>query len=180
MKALNRRLWFLLVHWLIEMGFEKPVLLKKSTVGLFVFLFSKLSDRNVVALQMEIWQPFLRPGKWDPLGGYESEGEVAQSCLTLCDPMDGNLPGSTVHGIFQARILEWAAVSFSRGSSQPRDRTWISCIADRCFTFWATREACVCCWTLLKFSHEINNTLTFCLYRFSVWLAYSLSHYLLL
>ena len=71
----------------------------------------------------------------------ESESEVAQSCPTLCDPMDGSLPGSTVHGIFQARILEWAAISFSRGSSQPRDHTWVSCIADRCFTIWAIREA---------------------------------------
>ena len=51
----------------------------------------------------------------------ESESEVAQSCLTLCDPMDGSLPGSAVHGILQARILEWAAISFSRGSSQTRD-----------------------------------------------------------
>ena len=53
--------------------------------------------------------------------------------------MDGNLPGSEVHGIFQARILEWAAISFSRGSSQPRDRTPVSCIADGRFTVWATR-----------------------------------------
>ena len=45
---------------------------------------------------------------------YESESEVAQLCLTLCDPMDGSLPGSATHGIFQARILEWAAISFSR------------------------------------------------------------------
>ena len=66
---------------------------------------------------------------------------VAQSCLTLCVPMDSSLPGSAAHGIFQARILEWAAISFSRGSSQPRDRTRVSCIADRCFTIWATREA---------------------------------------
>ena len=48
---------------------------------------------------------------------------VSQSCLTLCDPMDGSPPGSSVHGILQARILEWIAISFSRGSSQPRDRT---------------------------------------------------------
>ena len=67
--------------------------------------------------------------------------EVAQSCPTLCNPMDCSLPGSMVHGIFQARILEWAAISFSRGSSQPRDQTWVSCIADRRFTIWATREA---------------------------------------
>ena len=67
-------------------------------------------------------------------GTFESKSEVAQSCLTLCDPMDGNLPDSAVHGIFQARILEWAAISFSRGSSQPRDQTQVSCIADRRFT----------------------------------------------
>ena len=71
----------------------------------------------------------------------ESEREVVQSCLTLCDPMDCNLPGFSVHGIFQARILEWVAISFSRGSSWPRDRTQVSCIAGRCFTLWATREA---------------------------------------
>ena len=65
----------------------------------------------------------------------ESESEVAQSCPTLCDPMDGNLPGSMVHGIFQARILEWAAISFSRGSSQPRDQNRVSCIVDRCFKY---------------------------------------------
>ena len=67
--------------------------------------------------------------------------EVTQLCPTLCDPMDSSLPGSSVHGIFQARILEWAAISFSRGSSEPRDRTQVSCIADRHFTVWVTREA---------------------------------------
>ena len=45
--------------------------------------------------------------------------EVAQSCLTLCDPMDCSLQGSSVHGTFQARVLEWVAISFSRGSSHP-------------------------------------------------------------
>ena len=52
-----------------------------------------------------------------------------QSCLTLCGPMDCSLPGSSVHGILQARMLEWVAVSFSRGLSRPRNRTWVSCIA---------------------------------------------------
>ena len=66
--------------------------------------------------------------------------EVAQLCLTLCDPMDCSLPGSSVHGIFQAIVLEWTAISFSRGSSRPRDRIRVSCIVDRCFTIWATRE----------------------------------------
>ena len=67
------------------------------------------------------------------------EREVAQSCPTLCDPMDCSPPGSSVHGILQARILEWVAISFSRGSSQPRDWTRVSCIAGRHFILWATR-----------------------------------------
>ena len=62
--------------------------------------------------------------------------KVAQWCPTLCNPMD-----YIVHGILQARILEWAAFPFSRGSSQPRDQTQVSCIAGRFFTSWATREA---------------------------------------
>ena len=66
---------------------------------------------------------------------------VPQSCLTLCDPIDCSLQGSSVHGIFQARVLDWVVTSFSRGSSRPRDRTWASHIAGRCFTIWATREA---------------------------------------
>ena len=60
--------------------------------------------------------------------------EVAQSCLTLCNPVDCSLPCSSVHGIFQARVLEWVAISFSRGSSQTRDQTWVSCIVGRHFT----------------------------------------------
>ena len=51
---------------------------------------------------------------------------VTQSCTTFCDPMDCSLPGFTIHGILQARILEWVAIPFSRGSSQPRDQTWVS------------------------------------------------------
>ena len=67
--------------------------------------------------------------------------EIAQSCPTLGDPVDCSLPGSSIHGIFQARVLEWVAISFSRGSSRAQNGTWVSCIADRCFTLWATREA---------------------------------------
>ena len=63
------------------------------------------------------------------------------SHVRLCDPMDCSPPGSTVHGISQARKLEWVAISSSRGSSQPRDWTGVSCIAGRFFTSWATREA---------------------------------------
>ena len=57
------------------------------------------------------------------------------------DPMDYSPPGSSVHGILQARILEWVAIFFSTGSSQPRTQTRVSCIADIFFTDWATREA---------------------------------------
>ena len=57
------------------------------------------------------------------------------------DPMDGSLPGFSVRGILQLRILEWVAISFSRGSSWLRDQTWVSRIAGRFFTTWATREA---------------------------------------
>ena len=56
---------------------------------------------------------------------------VAQSCLTLCDPVDCSPPGSSVRGILQARILEWVVIPFSRRSSQPRDQTWVSCTAGR-------------------------------------------------
>ena len=65
-----------------------------------------------------------------------SEVKVAQSCLTLCDSMD-----YTVHGVLQARILEWVAFPFSGGSSQPRDRTGVSCIAGGFFTNWVIRES---------------------------------------
>ena len=64
----------------------------------------------------------------------QHEHEVAQSCPTLYYPMDYSLPGSSVHGIFQAIVLEWIAISFSRGSSQPRDQTQVSNIIDRRFT----------------------------------------------
>ena len=64
---------------------------------------------------------------------HESESEVAQSCPTLWDPMDRSLPGSSFHVILQARILEWVAISFPKGSPRLRDQTWVSRIAGRCF-----------------------------------------------
>ena len=76
-----------------------------------------------------------------------TKSEVTQSCLTLCDPMDCSLPGSSIHGIFQVSVLEWVAISFSKGSSQPRDLTQVSCIANRCFTIWATSS--------VQFSHSV-------------------------
>ena len=61
------------------------------------------------------------------------------SVVSLCHPMDCSPPGSYIHGIFQTGILEWVAISFSRGSSGPRDQTQVSHIAGRLFTIWATR-----------------------------------------
>ena len=99
-------------------------------------------------------QPTRLPRPWDSPGKnirvgchfllqcmkVKSESEIVQSCPPLSDPMDCNPLGSSIHGIFQARVLEWVAISFSRGSSQPRDGTQVSCIAGRFFTS-VTREA---------------------------------------
>ena len=81
-----------------------------------------------------------KPDRLQSMGSQKSESEFVQSCPTLCDRMDCSLPHSSVHGIFQARVLEWVAISFSRGSSRPRDQTQDSHIVGRHFTIWATRE----------------------------------------
>ena len=96
----------------------------------------------------ETWvlNPVLLPlSQWDMELGLMSVSpfpvvrvKVAQLCLTLCDPMDCSPPGSSVHGILQARILEWVAIPFSRGSYQPRNPTRVSCFAGGFFTSWAT------------------------------------------
>ena len=83
---------------------------------------------------------------------------VAQSCPTLCDPIDCSTTGSSVHGILQARILEWAAMPFSRGSSQPRDQTQGSCLAGRFFTIWVSREAIYYMYIICVYqAHSIYN-----------------------
>ena len=79
---------------------------------------------------------------------------VTQLCPTLCDPMDCSPPGSSVHGVLQARILEWVAISFSRGSSWPRDWTWVSRIAGRFFNHLSHQEAPI---TSLRGSNKINS-----------------------
>ena len=79
---------------------------------------------------------------------------VTQSCPTLCDPMDCSLPGSSIYGILQARILEWAATLSSRGSSQPREYTQISRIAGGFFTIWGTREATWSTWKVIIFAEK--------------------------
>ena len=79
---------------------------------------------------------------------------VAQLCPTHCDPRDCSPPSSFVHGILQARILEWIAVPFSRGSSQPWDRTHISCMAGRFFI------------TSITHSFTMNIIIFYCMYCF--------------
>ena len=82
--------------------------------------------------------------------------------------MDYNSSGSPVHGILQERIWEWVAIPFSRGSSQLRDWTWVSCIAGKFFTNWANREACIdskiphILWATQEFKNSINGTMTCC------------------
>ena len=77
------------------------------------------------------------------------------SCQPLCDPMDCSLPGSSLHGILQARVLEWVAISFSTGSSQPRDQTRVSCIPGRRFNLWATSRSLLIIFFILLFSHSV-------------------------
>ena len=82
--------------------------------------------------------------------------------------MDCSLSGSSVHGIFQARVLEWIAISFSRGSSQPRNWTQVSCIAGRCFTVWATKEVSYnCSEKIFAKTGNIFNSILTCLLDFS-------------
>ena len=68
---------------------------------------------------------------------------VSRSVVTLCDPLDCSLPGASVHGILQARILKWVAVLSSRGSFQPRDGTCVSCIGRQILYHWATLEVII-------------------------------------
>ena len=89
---------------------------------------------------------------------------VAQSCLIICNPIDCRLPGSSVPGIFQAKIVEWVAIPFSRGSSRPRDWTWVSRIAGRSFTVWVTRRISfveamheLCSWQHRHFMSLLNS-----------------------
>ena len=95
------------------------------------------------------------------------ESEVTQSCPTLCDPMDCNLSGSSIHGIFQARVLAWIAISFSRGSSWPRNRTRVSRIAGGFFTVWATWEVDI--WSNGCDSWTIKNSEHQRIYAFKLW-----------
>ena len=90
----------------------------------WVFLLKKSSQKKMGSAQ-----------GWDL-----TERNVTQSCPTLFDSMDCSLPGSSVHGTFQAIVLEWIAISFSSRSSRPRNWTWVFRIVDRRFTVWAIKS----------------------------------------
>ena len=119
-----------------------------------------------------LFSPSLRPASYEgvesgrglqfgQLGSKWSESDVAQSCPTLCNPMDCSIAGSSFHGILQARVLEWVAISFSRGSSWPRDLTHISCISRQILYHWATMEAPIVCIKKWKIMRTILTILTY-------------------
>ena len=110
----------------------------------------KLKLRRVVQIH-NTWQ---YPGPSQSTGKLYLWVLVTQLCPTVCDPMDCFPPGSFIHGILQARILEWAAIPFSEGSSWPRDWTRVSCLAGKFFTIWAITEAC---WYLLRLYSPSTN-----------------------
>ena len=108
--------------------------------GKFRSLYAYLSWYSILIFSVPGSSPSTHLLNWSELLQFIrlKWSEVAQSSPTLCDPMDCSLRGSSVHGIFQARVLEWVAISFSKGSSRSRDRTRVSRIAGRRFTIWAT------------------------------------------
>ena len=90
-------------------------------------------------------------------------------CPTLYDPVDCSSPGSSVHGISQTRILEWVAISFSRGSSWPRDWICISCIGRQILYHWATREVWVFLLSLLLCSLIFLGAVIFFFFHLGKW-----------
>ena len=135
-------LTFHISHLLVSSCIQRNFL--RSILQFTIALFKELSIFYLIQTLSEV--------KWS---------EVTQSCLTLCDPVDCSLRGSLIHGILQAGILEWIAISFSRGSSWPRDRTWVSHVTGRCFTIWATRVIVLLKWinTSIGFKLSVLNKL---------------------
>ena len=100
---------------------------KNTGVGCQLLPPKKVSVKEINPLCIDIWfaDIFSHPF---PFVNYFLCAKLLQSCPNLCDPMDCSPSGSSVHGILQASILEWVATSFSRGSSQPRGRNWVSAL----------------------------------------------------
>ena len=144
-----------LVGWEERGAFHNFIMKSQSLIGfsscfgILTYFSSALFSFSFVSSLGEVW-------KW------KSESEVTQSCLTLCNPMDCSLPRSSVHGVFQARVLEWVAISFSRGSSWPRDRTRVSHIIGRHCTIWANWEVCRWDKKALKGLEEESPSSNFC------------------
>ena len=127
-----------------ETSTEKKLLLLWSLNGLLLYsgqcrcfmpitLFNHHNSLWIKTIRRKEQVPGL-PGRWCVCVC------LSPSCVWLCLPMDCQPPGSSVHGILQAKILEWGAIAFSRRSSQPRGQTSVSCTADRFFTIWVNRE----------------------------------------
>ena len=100
---------------------------------------------------------------------------VSQSCPVLCDPVNCSL-GFSVHGIFQASILEWVAIPFSRGSFWPRDWIWVSCAAGRFFIFWVTREAYIYPYIYIYMCIYICIYMYVCIYIYAYTYVYIYTH----
>ena len=121
-------------------GWQWPRRARPSAGGLLLWKWGAHTiggpQWSQVSLAVQAWLPLFWPRYSDSTCSHFHEGLVnaflcvdAQSCPTLCNPMDCSPPGSSVHGILQARILEWSAISFSRRSSPPRDQTSVTCMS---------------------------------------------------
>ena len=122
-----------LLHDLVVKGWVQVQLwLFQETLLLFLFFFSLSLAHQSFSLKV-ILVPLPRPS--------DMCVQVTQSYPTLCNPLDYSPPGSSIHGILQARILEWVAIFFSRGASWPKDWAPISCFGSWILNHWVTREA---------------------------------------
>ena len=143
----------------------------KANEIIFLHFCNKKEERIYIVIFFTVFNSHKLFDKYCVLRAVRS----LQLCLTLCDPMDCSLPGSFVHGISKARILEWVAIFYSKGSSRPRDQTHVSCVSCGFFTtefmIWSTKSTllksnqlskgniflffvCVCNKVLLKYKRD--------------------------
>ena len=151
---------WIVAKYLIYLGLSKSCSVVSDSVTPWTIKFMDSPGQNIGVSRLSVLQGIFPTQVFHIAGRFftswatesESESEFTQSCPTLCNLMDCSLSGSSVLGIFQARVLERFAISFCRESSQPRNRTLVSRIAGRCFTVWATREAQILDWVAYPFS----------------------------